>query len=138
MSDSVSVSLRREVRKRANGRCEYCFMPDSESTYPHEPDHIIAVRHSGPTTAMNLAYACFECNRAKGTDISSLDPETGALTPLYNPRTQVWSEHFRFNGPMIEPLSAVERVTVFLLRMNAAARVAGRASLMREGRFPTP
>jgi len=66
-------------------------MLDSEPTYPHEPDHIIAVRHSGSTTATNLAYACFECDRAKGTDISSLDPEMGALTPLYNSRTRCGS-----------------------------------------------
>ncbi len=95
MSDEIGVALRRLVRERAQGRCEYCLMPDGEPVYPHEPDHIIALKHGGPTSAENLAYACFECNRAKGSDIGSLDPQTGVLTALFHPRRDVWNEHFR-------------------------------------------
>src|SRR5579871_6655916 len=135
MSDEIGAALRRLVRERATGRCEYCLMPDSEPVYPHEPDHIIALKHGGPTNAENLAYACFECNRAKGSDIGSLDPETGILTPLFHPRTGAWDEHFRFNGPVIEPLTASGRTTVFLLRLNNPLRVAIRESLMAEGRY---
>jgi hypothetical protein len=80
---------------------------------------VIALKHNGPTMSENLAYACFACNPAKGTDIASIDPQTGLLTSLYNPRTQIWHQHFRFNGPVIEPLTAEGRVTVFLLKMNA-------------------
>ncbi len=135
MSEEVGAALRREIRERAGGRCEYCFMPDDEPVFPHEPDHIIAAKHRGQTTSENLAYACFECNRAKGSDIASLDPATGALTPLFNPRTQVWPAHFRFNGPVIEPLTAEGRVTVFLLHFNIPPRVAIRAMLLAEGRY---
>ena len=138
MSEQVSATLRRKVRERAKGQCEYCFMPDTEPLFPHEPDHAIALKHGGKTVSSNLAYACFECNRAKGSDIGSLDPATGKLTPLYNPRTQRWADHFRFNGPVIEPLSPEGRVTVALLRFNLAARVAIRDNLMREGRYPDP
>lgn len=138
MSEDISAALRRTVRARARSQCEYCFMPDDEPTFPHEADHIIALKHAGPTIAENLAYSCFDCNRAKGSDIASLDPDTGVLTPLFHPRTQVWSDHFRFNGPVIEPLTAVGRVTIFLLRLNAPLRVAIRESLMREGRYPLP
>jgi hypothetical protein len=111
-------------------------MSDNEPLYLHEPDHISATKHRGPTVSDNLAYACFDCNRAKGSAIASLDPATGILTPLYTPRIQVWSEHFRSNGPIIEPLTDVGRVTVLLLRLNDSFRVTGRASLMREGRYP--
>lgn len=138
MSDEVSATLRREIRERAGGHCEYCFMPDGEPLYPHEPDHIIALKHQGETISANLAYACFECNRAKGSDIASLDPATGALTPLFNPRTQVWLEHFHFNGPVIEPLTAVGRVTAFLLHFNVPTRVTIRATLLGEGHYPHP
>jgi hypothetical protein len=136
MSEEVSAALRRQVQARADGKCEYCFMPEGEPLFPHEPDHIVALKHRGKTTRDNLAYACFECNRAKGSDIASLDPATGKLTPLYNPRTQQWTDHFRFNGPIIEPLTPEGRVTVFILRLNQAARVAIRDNLMREGRYP--
>ena len=138
MREDVSVALRREVRLRAQGRCEYCLMPDDEPLYPHEADHIIAIKHRGPTVSENLAYACFECNRAKGSDIASLDPETDALTPLYSPRTQVWRDHFRFNGPIIQPLTPIGRVTVFILRLNSPVRVTSRGNLMRAGRYPHP
>ena len=138
MSDEVSPALRRAVRLRAQGRCEYCLMPDSEPLFPHEPDHIIALKHRGKTTSGNLAYACFECNRAKGSDIASLDPATGKLMALFNPRTQGWTDHFRLNGPVIEPITPEGRVTVLLLRMNLAARVTIRNSLMQEGRYPSP
>jgi len=138
MSEAISAALRRAVRERAKHCCEYCLMPDSEMLYPHEPDHIIAVKHRGKTESRNLAYACFERNRAKGSDISSLDPATNALTSLFNPRQQIWGNHFRFNGPVIEPRTAEGRVTVLLLNINSPRRVATRYNLIREGKYPIP
>ena len=138
MSEYISAALRRKVRQRANGRCEYCFMPDSEPLYPHEPDHFIALKRGGKTIGDNLAYACFECNHAKGSDIASLDPDTRVLTPLYNPRTEEWTTHFRFNGPVIVPLTAIGRVTVRVLQLNSQPRIAIREGLMREGRYALP
>lgn len=137
MSEEISSSLRTLVRQRAGGCCEYCGMPDSKPVFPHEPDYIIAIKHGGPTTSENLAYACFDCNRSKGSDIASLDPETGDLTPLFSPRTQLWSDHFRFNGPVIAARTGVGRVTERLLRLNLPVRVAIRESLMRAGRYGT-
>jgi hypothetical protein len=136
--EDVSAALRREVRLRAQGRCEYCFMPDDEPLYPHEADHIIAIKHRGPTVSENLAYACFECNRPKGSNIASLDPDTDALTPLYSPRTLVWSDHFRFNGPIVQSLMPIDRVTVFILRLNSSVRIASRGNLMSAGHYPHP
>ena len=67
----------------------------------------------------------------EGSDIASIDPDSGTLTPLFSPRTQVWSEHFRFNGPVIEARTAIGRVTVRLLRMNMPVRVTIRERLVR-------
>ncbi|MGF1512781.1 MAG: HNH endonuclease signature motif containing protein [Elainellaceae cyanobacterium] len=50
-------------------------------------EHIISEKHSGTTTLDNLALACPYCNRAKGTDLGSIDPESQQLTPFFNPRT---------------------------------------------------
>lgn len=136
MSDSINAALRLTVRERVHGSCEYCGVPDDAVLYPHEPDHIIARKHGGATTSENLAYACFECNRAKGSDIASIDTSTGLLTPLFNPRQQIWQDHFRLNGPLIEPLTPTGRVTVALLHLNHQRRVALRDSLIREGHFP--
>jgi len=136
MSEGIGAALRRKVRERADGVGEYCFMPDGEPTFPHEPDHIIAKKHGGRTLLANLAYACFECNRAKGSDIASYDKLTGELTPLYNPRQQNWSDHFHFKRAVIEPLTAVGRVTVALLKLNVPARVEIRDNLMAAGAYP--
>src|SRR5215203_242553 len=70
----ISAALRREVRERARECCEYCLVAESQAFFPHEPDHLIALKHGGETVSANLALACFDCNRFKGSDIASLDP----------------------------------------------------------------
>src|SRR5829696_1662399 len=114
----ILASLRREVRERAGERCEYCLLAESQAFFPHEPDHLIALKHGGETTSTNLALACFDCNRFKGSDIASIDEVTRELVPLFNPRTQRWSEHFHLTGGQIVPLTPVGRVTERLLRLN--------------------
>lgn len=135
-STYVPASLRQQVRRRARGRCEYCLLAEEDAFFPHEPDHIIAEKHGGATTAENLCFSCFDCNRFKGSDIASLDPMTGDLVPLFNPRTDSWGGHFQVVGGRVHPLTAVGRATVTLLKLNLAARVEIRATLARTGRYP--
>lgn len=73
---SVPERLRRQVQERAKGRCEYCLVHEADMYYPHEADHVIAEKHGGPTSLDNLAWACFYCNRFKGSDLASVDPTT--------------------------------------------------------------
>jgi hypothetical protein len=133
---SISAELRSVVRERARGCCEYCRLPDLAAFFPHEPDHIIAAQHGGQTVLENLAFACIQCNRFKGPNIASLDPETGRLVPLFNPRTDQWSEHFCPWGGRIIALTAVARATAALLHLNDADREAARQSVWLAGRFP--
>lgn len=128
MSSHISVSLRQTVIQRAQEQCEYCHKP-SITFFPHEVDHVIAHKHGGKTILENLAYACLECNRYKGSDIASIDPLTNVVTALFNPRTQEWHDHFQFENSRIVPLTASGRVTVFLLRLNDKERVAERTAL---------
>jgi hypothetical protein len=119
----ISAALRRQVRERASERCEYCLLAEIRTFFPHEPDHIIAQKHGGPTMAENLALACFDCNRFKGSDIASVDPVSGSLTPLFNPRTQRWADHFELIDGRISPLTPVGRATARLLRFNLSQRI---------------
>ena len=119
----ISAALRREVRERAGERCEYCLLAESEAFSPHQIDHLIAQKHDGETAAANLALSCFDCNKFKGSDIASLDRLTGQLVALFNPRTQLWAEHFRLQGGEIIPLTPVGRVTERMLRLNLSDRV---------------
>ena len=132
----ISAALRREVRERAGERCEYCLLAESRAIFPHEPDHLIALKHGGDTTSANLALACFDCNRFKGSDIASVDPLTAELVALFNPRTQQWSDHFVLRGGVIVPLSAVGRVTERLLQFNLATRVEIRKRLIEIKEYP--
>jgi HNH endonuclease len=124
------------VRSRAALRCEYCRLSEEDAFFAFEPDHIIATKHGGPTDASNLALACFDCNRFKGSDIASLDPETGVLTPLFNPRSDAWSAHLRIEDGTIVPTTAIGRVTVAILRINLPARVEVRRELASRSRWP--
>jgi hypothetical protein len=136
MSERVSKALQRLVVERAGGCCEYCGMPDDVMRLPHEPDYIIATQHGGQTTLDNLAYTCFRCNRFKGPNLASIDPQTSAIAPLFNPRTDDWHVHFRWEQAEMVPLTAVGRATIALLRCGDAERVALRANLIRQGRYP--
>lgn len=124
------------MRDRAGEHCEYCLIAESQASPPHEPDHLIALKHGGQTTSENLALACFDCNRFKGSDIASIDAVTSELVGLFNPRTQQWPEHFRLNGAYIVPLTAVGRVTEKLLRFNLPSRLELRAHLIERGKYP--
>lgn len=132
----ISAALRREVRERARERCEYCLLAESQAFFPHEPDHLIAIKHGGKTVSANLALACFDCNRSKGSDIASLDPVSGDLVALFNPRTQSWSEHFRTHGGEIIPLTPVGRATERMLKLNLPSRIEARERWARLGLYP--
>ncbi len=58
-------------------------------------DHIIPQSVQGSTDEpSNLALACQRCNGYLYNFTTGIDPETGKITPLFNPRKQKWSEHF--------------------------------------------
>ena len=134
----IPDALRRLVVSRANNCCEYCLMPQAAKLFTFEVDHIIAEKHRGATHEDNLCLSCLDCNRAKGSDFASFDPETEAVALLFNPRQDRWTEHFRLADAMIHPLTASGRVTVFLLHFNAETRLSERAALREAGRYPPP
>lgn len=118
------------VRQRARECCEYCHLPQAHSAIPFEIDHIIARKHKGPTAEDNLAFACFFCNSAKGPNIAGLDPESGKVVPLFNPRRQPWSRHFRWNGARLIGRTRCARTTIEVLAINDPAFVFLREALI--------
>lgn len=134
-SASIPASLRAAVQRRAGERCEYCRLLDGAGIWPHEADHIVAEQHRGKTEAGNLAFACFHCNRAKGPNVASVDPLSGRLVPLFNPRVHRWEEHFRAEGARIVALSDIGRATAELLRFNSPERLLVREVLRQAGRW---
>lgn len=107
----MKPSVPEQVWERAGSRCEYCQMPESGDESPFHLDHVIPRKHRGSDDLANLAVACFACSTFKGYDISGLDRETGELTRLFNPRTDRWPHHFRWNGAVLVALTPIGRVT---------------------------
>jgi hypothetical protein len=132
----IPAALRRAIYQRAAGRCEYCRIHESDTYAPHEVDHVYAEKHGGQTTEENLCLCCALCNRHKGSDLASLDPLNGEITPLFHPRRDQWAEHFKLNGVVIESLTPQARVTVRLLQMNSRERIIERQLLIALGRYP--
>jgi hypothetical protein len=125
----ISESLRRQIEERAAHCCEYCLLKSSLSFYPHEIDHIIATKHGGITISDNLAYACWRCNRYKGSDLGSFDPETTEFSFLFNPRIQSWTDHFDQTAGQIIGKTSEGRTTVYLLKFNTRERILERQRL---------
>lgn len=134
----VSARLRRVVTKRAGEQCEYCRFPQTAALFAFEMEHIIAEKHDGVTVVENLALSCPSCNRFKGTDLGSIDPETQQLTPFFNPRLQKWSDHFRLDRGTIVPLTPQGRVTAKILQFNLPERILEREQLITSGEYPPP
>jgi HNH endonuclease len=132
----IPSALRRLVIKRASGCCEYCLLNQDDSESSHQIDHLIAVRHGGLTVSQNLALACQLCNRYKGPNVAAIDPQSGEIVALFNPRTQNWNEHFELSDAMILGLTAAGRATVQLLLINEEARLIDRKALIDAGRYP--
>lgn len=131
----MTPGIRGQVRQRALGRCEYCRLPDWLTELPHEADHIRAIKHHGPTELSNLAWACARCNDFKGSDISTYVPGTDRIVRLFNPRIDVWDDHFFWDGAYMRPNTEIAQATIVLLRLNADHRVILRQALIEEDLF---
>ena len=132
----MNPELIRMIWERANGRCEYCRMPQIYDELRFEIDHILADQHGGKSIASNLALACFADNHRKGPNLAGIDPTTRKRTWLFNPRRHKWSRHFRWDGPILAGRTAIGRATIAVLAINLPHRVRHRAQLIAEGVFP--
>lgn len=133
----MDKGLEHSVRQRADARCEYCGLPEGLAELPLILDHIIAKQHRGKSVLDNLSLSCGICNRHKGPNIAGLDPTTEALTSLFHPRNDRWSDHFAWNGARIVPRTDIGRTTEYVLGMNTPQQIERRQSLMDEGAWPT-
>jgi hypothetical protein len=104
------TELAAQVRRRAQNHCEYCLIPQATFRRPFHIEHR-------------------QCNLKKGTNLTSIDPETGELTRLFHPRTDKWTDHFasrmldsRISCVQIVGLTPIGRATVRLLDFNEELR----------------
>jgi 5-methylcytosine-specific restriction endonuclease McrA len=126
---SIPHSLRQQVIQTANYRCEYCRTSSKLTGTPLVMEHILPRSLGGSDERDNLAAACYRCNEFKGAKTEALDPETGQVVPLFNPRIDVWQAHFAWGngGTHLIGITPTGRVSVVALRLNNDNIVAARA-----------
>lgn len=138
MTKYIPVELRRLVVERAQNYCEYCRYPGRYAPQTSPLDHIISREAGGPTSAENLAQSCQGCNGHKAAKTEAVDPVTGLLVPLFNPRQQRWEEHFAWSEDSlyIRGLTPVGRATVDALQLNREGLLNMRRVLYAVGEHP--
>ncbi len=134
----VPAELRREVAAQARYRCGYCRTSETITGTPMEIDHYVPESRGGRTTEENLWLACSLCNRHKAHRTTAEDPASGQTVPLFNPRHQVWEEHFTWvdSGTRIAGLTATGRATAQALALNRPVLVLARRRWVEAGWHP--
>lgn len=121
----ISDELRQQVSRRAGGLCEYCQLSQTTQVATFPVDHIIPLSAGDRTDPDNLALACPRCNAVKWTLTTATDPESGEVVPLFHPRRDLWSDHFRWSAEdpaWLVPLTPRARATVAALDLNSHHR----------------
>ena len=134
----IPARLRQRVVRRARNRCEYCGLSQDGQEATFHVDHVVPLADGGPTIAANLALACVSCSLRKEARRSAVDPVTRRKVPLFHPRRQRWTDHFRWDGVAVIGRTATGRATVAALEMNRPLILAIRAEEVERGRHPPP
>jgi len=103
-----------------------------------EIEHLLAKALGGETVEDNLWLACRECNSHKAKKTKAVDPLTKKLVKLFNPRRQVWKNHFEFSKDITEIIGKTPcgRATVESLQMNNIYQTTARLAWIETGKFP--
>ena len=132
----IAPNLRAEVEQRAAGRCEYCRLSQLGQEAAFHIDHVVPRTAGGPTTLDNLGLACVSCSLRKWAKQTAIDPDTGEELRLFNPRTDAWAKHFRWDADRVLPLTPTGRAAVAALAMNRPLILAIRQEETARGRHP--
>ncbi len=136
--NNISQPWKESLALRAFKCCEYCKSQDKYSPTAFTIDHVIPESLDGTTDFENLAYACFLCNRLKSNKFKVFDGVTEKWVRLFNPRKDIWKEHFVWNNTAtnIIGISTVGRCTVNELRLNRDKLVEYRNCIIQFGKHP--
>ncbi|MCF7961195.1 MAG: HNH endonuclease [Pirellula sp.] len=134
----MDATTKNLVRQRAGDCCEYCHLPQDATPFiTFHIEHVIAKQHTPDDDNLDdlkrLALACDRCNLFKGPNLSSIDPNSGEIVNLFNPRTDNWNDHFATRDAKIVGLTPMGRATARLLNMNDSRRVDLREQWLDEG-----
>lgn len=101
-------------------------------------DHLLPVTLGGTNDEGNLWLACGNCNNTKSDKIECFDSVSTLTVPIFNPRTQVWSEHFEWSDDKARIIgkTPIGCGTVEALKLNDERVVAVRLEWVWAGWHP--
>ncbi len=100
--------------------------------------HIEHIDPGGGDRIDNLCLSCANCNLSKALAVTAFDPVTKEVIPLFNPRQQLWNDHFEWiqGGLVIKGLTPTGRATVERLKMNHERVLIARRRWIQGGWHP--
>lgn len=134
----ISVSVRERVSRSARFRCGYCLTSQRVVGPLLEIDHLVPESRGGTSQECDLWVACPLCNGHKADRVDAVDLMTDETVPLFNPRRDVWTDHFEWTegGTVIHGKTPTGRATVDALHMNDETVVAARGLWVVAGWHP--
>ena len=137
-STHIPKDVQQRVREQAGDRCGYCQSQQQYVLGKLEIDHLTPRSRGGADTEENLWLACRLCNNTKRDQTHGVDPQTGAVVALFNPRTQDWDEHFSWSEDRtrIEGTTPCGRAAVVALQLNNLVAVMVRQAWVAAGLHP--
>lgn len=119
---TLNKVIREQVRVRANYRCEYCGVSETNAGGLLTIDHFRPKSKDGADDLENLIYCCIRCNSYKYDYY-----HTKEEMKIWNPRKDSFNEHFFVldNGELAS-LTSMGKMTIELLRLNRPSLVAYR------------
>lgn len=100
--------------------------------------HIEHIDPANGDSDENLCLSCPNCNLSKAAATTGFDTQTNQEIALFNPRTQIWSEHFEWidGGLRLHGKSSTGRVTIERLKMNQQRIIRARRNWIFSGNHP--
>ncbi len=134
----MTKSAKKAVQERAKHCCEYCLSQSKISADSFVIEHIIPLAKGGTDDLENLALSCQRCNNHKFTATHALDTATGIVVPLYNPRIDIWEQHFQWSENFTEiiGISPTGRSTSQRLQLNREGLINLRRVFVAVGLHP--
>ncbi len=99
-------------------------------------EHVVPRCAGGSSEFDNLAWACPSCNLHKADRMKVDSPGSSESIPLFNPRTDCWSDHFVWDDYSLIGKTKIGRATILALALNHERRLRIRQAEQLFGMFP--
>ena len=135
---NIPDNIKIKVRETSRFRCGYCLILQRYSPMVFQFDRYIPVSRGGTNDEENLWLVCGNCNNTKSDKTDAFDSVTDSIVPIFNPRTQIWNEHFEMSeaGAIIIGKTPIGRGTVEALKLNEERVVGVRQEWVSAGWHP--